>query len=303
MNTPAESTLPEVWRIALTTSTAKAALYAEALEELCPTVSWIDTDEDGVVEVEALAEFKPDRPEVERLLRAVVAEELPPVTIELLEHKDWLELSYQSFPPRTLGRFWIYGSHITEAPPAGVWPLMIDAATAFGSGEHPTTAGCLLAIEELHKLGPKTNILDMGTGSGILAVGAARAWGTEAGSTRITAIDIDPESIRVTRNHATANNVLHYMALAAGDGFNTELARAHQPYDLILANILAGPLTEMAPAGAAQLAPGGHVILAGLLETQAEMVLAAWQAQGLKLVSKWQRGEWTILLLQKGQAA
>jgi ribosomal protein L11 methyltransferase len=299
MNTPAESTLPEVWRIALTTSTAKAALYAEALEELCPTVSWIDTDEDGVVEVEALAEFKPDRAEVERLLRAVVAEDLPPVTIEPLEHQDWLELSYQSFPPRTLGRFWIYGSHITDAPPAGLWPLMIDAATAFGSGEHPTTAGCLLAIEELHRLGPKTNILDMGTGSGILAVAAARVWE----NARITAIDIDPESIRVTRNHATANNVLHHMELAAGDGFNTELALAHQPYDLILANILAGPLTEMAPAGAAQLASGGHVVLAGLLETQAEMVLAAWQAQGLKLLNKWQRGEWTILMLQKEQAA
>lgn len=291
-NTP--EALPEVWRIALTTTTTKAALYADALEELCPTVSWIDTDEDGFVEVEALAEFEPERAAVEALLQKAVADPLPPVSIAPLEHKDWLELSYQSFPPRTLGRFWIYGGHVTEAPPAGLWPLLIDAATAFGSGEHPTTAGCLLAIEELEKLGPKTNILDMGTGSGILAVAAARAWGT-----KITAIDIDPESIRVTRNHAEANGVLDHLVLEAGDGFNTPSAVKNQPYDLILANILAGPLTEMAPQGAPMLAAGGHVVLAGLLNTQAEMVTSAWVAQGLSLIKSWQREEWTILLLQK----
>lgn len=296
-------TTQDVWRIALTTTTAKAALYAEALEELCTTVSWIDTDEDGLVEVEALTEDKPDRADVERLLRTAIADDLPPVTIELLEHKDWLELSYQSFPARTLGKFWIYGSHITEAPPAGLWPLMIDAATAFGSGEHPTTAGCLLMIEELGAIGPKTNILDMGTGSGILAVAAARVWGNQTGSSKITAIDIDPESIRVTKNHAEANQVLQFMELAAGDGFNTPLVATNKPYDLILANILAGPLTEMAPAGAAVLKAGGHVVLAGLLETQADMVISAWQAQGLKLLKKALHGEWTVLLLQKPEAA
>ena len=295
-----------VWRIRLVTGTAMAACYAAALEELCSTVSWIDMDEDGLVEVEAITEEgEPDRETVMHCLQTVAEGAgvvLPEVRIEPLPDEDWLAMSYRSFPPRTLGRYWIYGSHVTEDVPEGLWPLMIDAATAFGSGEHPTTAGCLLAIERLADevaSGAREKIvtvLDMGTGSGILSVAAVRAFGA---GVRVTAVDIDPESIRMTGEHARANGVASFIAMEAGDGFNTPVARANAPYDLLLANILAGPLCEMAEAGAAVVKADGVIVLAGLLNTQAEAVIAAWAAQGCSLVSREEREEWTILVLVK----
>ena len=285
-----------VWRISLSTTTRLAPLLAAALEVFCPTVSWMDLDEDGLVDVEGITEdAPPDRSALLAALQtAVPAEPLPPVTIEPLPATDWLALSYQSFPPRSLGRFWIYGSHVRERPPAGSWPLQIDAATAFGSGEHPTTAGCLHAIETLAKRQRFTNILDMGTGSGILAIAAARAFRAP-----VTAVDIDPESIRITRAHAQANGVAPLLHLQAGNGFKAPLARQRALYDLLLANILAGPLRRMAKAGAAQVAPGGSIVLAGLLETQVALVREAWQRQGCCLVHQDRRGEWTVLTLEK----
>ncbi len=284
-----------IWRVRLTTETTQAQAYADALEEMTPSVSWMDGDEDGIVEVEAIfEEGEPDHHDVLQRLTKVARNALPDVIIEPLPDQDWLSLSYQSFPPKSVGRFWIYGSHVTEAPPHDSWPLRIDAATAFGSGEHPTTAGCLAAIEKMSHNHALKNVLDMGTGSGILAIAAVRAF-----KARVTAIDIDPESIRLTEVHARDNGVIDGIALEAGDGFNTPLVSQRAPYDMLIANILAGPLCEMAKAGAAVVAPGGYIILAGLLETQAEMVLAAWREQGCLLVERETRGEWTILTLQK----
>ncbi len=285
------------WRVRLTTSTTAAPKYAEALEDFCPTVSWIDTDEDGVVEVEGISEEKLDEKAITAALKGAVSQKLPAVIFEPLPEQDWLQLSYQSFPPKPLGRFWIYGSHETAQPPAGSYPLMIDAATAFGSGEHPTTAGCLGMIEELAKRQNFSNVLDMGTGSGILAIAAVRAMGC-----KVTAIDIDPESIRVTHNHGVANGLQNFLQLADGPGYNTPLSRQNAPYDLILCNILARPLREMAKDAVGQLAPGGIIVLAGLLNTQARAVIEAYRSQGLTLLKKVRREEWTILTLQKGHA-
>lgn len=285
-----------VWRVRLTTSTKAAPRYAEALEDFCPTVSWIDTDEDGVVEVEGISEEKLDQKAIRAALKASSSEAVGPIVFEPLPQQDWLQLSFQSFPPKPLGRFWIYGSHETQKPPAGCWPLMIDAATAFGSGEHPTTAGCLAEIERLSKRRKFKNVLDMGTGSGILAIAAVRAMGAH-----VTAVDIDPESIRVTRNHGAANHLQNFLSLQAGPGYRTPLARQNAPYDLILCNILARPLRIMAKQAVAQLAPGGVIVLAGLLNTQANSVIEAYRTQGLKLLKRTPRQEWTILVMQKAR--
>lgn len=284
----------DIWRVRLTTTTAAAPKYAEALEAFCPTVSWIDTDEDGVVEVEGIAEEKLDGKLITSVLKKAVNQNLPKIIIEPLPQQDWLQLSFQSFPPKPLGRYWIYGSHETRKPPAGCWPLMIDAATAFGSGEHPTTAGCLAEIERLSKRHKFSNVLDMGTGSGILAIAAVRAMGS-----RVTAVDIDPESIRVTRNHGIANRLQNFMRLMPGPGYRTPLSRQNAPYDLILCNILARPLRVMAKQAIAQLAPGGVIVLAGLLNTQANSVIEAYRSQGLRLLRRRARNEWTILTLEK----
>ncbi len=284
-----------IYRIVFTTSTTSAKAYADALEAFCPTVSWIDTDEDGIVEVEGILEGQPDEKAVLAALKAAVKGKLPPVTIETLPDVNWLELSYQSFPPKFLGRFWIYGCHITEKPPKDSWPLQIDAATAFGSGEHPTTAGCLEAIEELAQGRKKfANVLDMGTGSGILAIAAARAM-----KSTVTAIDIDPESIRVTKNHGKANRLSSYLKLQAGPGYQAPLVAKNGPYDLILCNILAEPLKVMAPDARAALKKNGLIVLAGLLNTQAAGVLAAYRKQGFTLIKRRKREEWTILTLQR----
>ncbi len=291
MSKPRKAT--PVWQIRLTTSTAHAPAYAEALEAFCPTVSWMDTDEDGVVEVDGITESKPDTKAVLAALRAAHSP-LPEVTIAPLGQQDWLLLSYQSFPPKRLGRFWIHGSHTTDKPPRGSWPLQIDAATAFGSGEHPTTAGCLAAIERITKRETFGHALDMGTGSGILAIAALRA-----GVKEVTAIDIDPESIRMTAIHGDANGVRARMHLQAGPGYRTPLVRTHAPYDLILCNILAKPLMTMAPAAARVIRKGGTIILAGLLNTQAAGVISAYRAQGFTLKHKDVRGEWTVLEMRK----
>ena len=288
---------PDVWQIRLMTNTATAPRYAAALELFCPTVSWIDTDEDGVVEVEAICEGKPDSAAVMKALKAAHSP-VPKVSINPLPDTDWLQMSFQSFPPKSLGRFWIHGSHITQSPPAGSWPLQIDAATAFGSGEHPTTAGCLGAIERIFKRKKFPHALDMGTGSGILAVGAIRA-----GRGKVIAIDIDPESIRVTRNHARANRLEKHVQLQAGPGYRTPLVGRKAPYDLILCNILARPLRQMAPQAARMIKPGGTIVLAGLLHSQAPGVISSYRTQGFHLIKRVQRQEWTILELRKGRAA
>lgn len=285
-----------MWQILMTTDVKTAEKCAEALEPFCVAVSWIDTDEDGVVEVEGIAEEKPSRSVIKAALEAAVAGAIPPFTIGPLEEKDWLTLSYQAFPPKPLGRFWIHGCHVTEKPPAGSWPLQIDAATAFGSGEHPTTAGCLQALEQMSKrLRRPRKIMDMGTGSGILSVGAARAFRRP-----VYGVDIDPESVRVAGNHARANHMHRMIRLQAGNGFKAPLSRQKAPYDLLMANILAKPLCLMSRAGAQQVKRGGTIILAGLLHSQAPAVTNYWRRQGAHLVRKQPRGEWTILTFRKG---
>lgn len=209
--------------------------------------------------------------------------------IEAVPETNWLEQSYRQFPPFNIGPFFIYGSHFTDPPPAGLIPLQIDAATAFGSGEHGTTSGCLLLLDQLKTAGfnPGT-VLDMGCGSGILAIAARRLW-----EAPVLAVDIDPESVRVTHLHASANHV--DLKAVAGAGF----AVVDQSYDLIIANILPVPLKEMAKDLVAHLNQNGYVILSGMLLDQGMDVLSVYKPLGMTLHTRLDRGEWTALLLQK----
>lgn len=248
----------------------------------------------------------PDTKAIQARVAAVAQENgLPPllaeegITAAPLPEKDWLSHVHENFPPVTSGRFFIYGSHYTGEKPAHLTPLQIDAATAFGSGEHETTRGCLLALEYLKDQGRAfANGLDMGCGSGILAIGMAKLWP----GLRLTAIDIDPESVTVTRRHAAMNDVT--LESEAGDGYNAPLAGQNGPYDVIAANILANPLIAMAPALAAALKPGGYAVLSGLLRRQRDEVVAAHAARGLRLIrieeiGTDETGWWQALLLQK----
>jgi ribosomal protein L11 methyltransferase len=211
---------------------------------------------------------------------------------------DWLARSYEGFPPFSIGPFFIYGSHYEGAVPEGQTGLLIDAATAFGSGEHGTTKGCIQAMLDLKGKGVcPWNVLDMGTGSGILAIAAWKLW-----KTPVLAVDIDEESVRVTRHHMSVNGVVEgaaSMRAFAGDGFATPQVAKSAPYELIIANILAGPVIEMAPDLCKVLDINGYTVLSGMLGEQADLVASAYEGCGLTLKNRYDVGEWTSLVMHK----
>lgn len=294
-STPAPS-----WRIALAVPAAAAGAVEDALSDLFPAVSAFEQGEEGGPWlVEAYAEAEPDRREVALrvdLLARALGFAPPEVTVEALPPTDWLAATYAAFPPLDLGRFWVHGSHVEGRAPAGRIGIEIDAATAFGSGEHPTTRGCLEAVERLDKRGRRgLNALDMGCGTGILAFAAAKTV-----ARRVLAVDVEPESVRVARINARANGVADRVMVGLSDGYRSRLVQAGRPYDLILANILARPLAAMAKDAAAALDGGGILVLAGLLSRQETQVLNAHRAQGLTLESRLQHGDWPTLVMRKG---
>lgn len=209
---------------------------------------------------------------------------------------DWLEHSYKQFQPFSIGEFFIYGSHYDGAPPENQIGLQIDAATAFGSGEHGTTAGCLQAMQDLKKQGVcPWNVLDMGTGSGILAIAAYKLW-----KTPILAIDNDPESIAVTTNHIKENHITpspQSILCKVNDGFDGEYIMKRGPFDLIIANILASTLIDMAKDLVNVVDENGYLILSGILNEQVQGVLDAYQPLGLTLQKTYDIGEWSSLVL------
>ncbi|MCC7426102.1 MAG: 50S ribosomal protein L11 methyltransferase [Alphaproteobacteria bacterium] len=210
---------------------------------------------------------------------------------------DWLERTRRAFPPQPIGRrFWVQGTHEPGAPPAGRIALALDAGLAFGSGEHATTRGCLMAFERRAPRRPRPlRLLDMGTGSGILALAAAK-WLRR----RVLACDIERAAVATTRENAARNGVAPLVRAVAGNGWITPAVRKAAPYDLVFANILARPLTRMARALATRLAPGGVAILAGLLASQDRLVLAAHRRHGLVLAqAPVTIGAWRILVVQK----
>jgi ribosomal protein L11 methyltransferase len=212
-------------------------------------------------------------------------------------HADgWLERTRAAFPEQLIGRrFAIRGTHLTGAPPPGRTTLVLDAGVAFGSGEHNSTRGCQIALERLlPRIRPAPRILDLGTGSGILAMAAAKTLHRV-----VLAADIEPWPVRVTRENARRNGVARLVRPILADGWRTATIRAAGPFDLVFGNILARPLRLMARDLARNLAPGGIAILAGLLRTQARDVLAAHRRSGLVLERTVDLGPWTTIVVRK----
>lgn len=223
----------------------------------------------------------------------------PNFRIDSVPDINWLEASYQSFPPFSVGRFFIYGAHAQDTKiPDGQIPLQIDAVTAFGSGEHPTTKGCLMLMDEMAASGAgPQRILDLGTGSGILAIAAWKLWDCP-----VMAVDIDRESVHVAATYRDRNEVpsgpLGMTCRQAGSP-EVESVAKFGPYDLIIANILAAPLQELAPAIAGVAAPHATLILSGLLTRQRDEVVAAYTPHGYHLVDERVIGEWSALRLKR----
>ena len=212
--------------------------------------------------------------------------------------EGWLARTQAAFPPMRVGaRFLVRGTHDAGPASAGLVTLTLDAGLAFGSGEHGSTRGCLRALEMVARRRPRHGrwrVLDLGTGSGILAMAAAKLLRVP-----VLATDIEPWSVRVTRQNAAANGVARLVRPVLADGWHAPVLGAASPYDLVFANILARPLCRMARDLATHLAPGGTAILAGLLDWQARWVLAAHRRQGLVLERVLAEGEWRTLVLRR----
>jgi ribosomal protein L11 methyltransferase len=221
--------------------------------------------------------------------------------VEPVEERDWVTLSQAGLEPIRAGRFFVHTPAHREAVPADAIALEIDAGRAFGTGQHETTSGCLVALSRLKDQGVIfSDILDLGTGTGLLAFAAMRLWP----AARATASDIDPVSIEVTEENAGINGAKlgrarGQLELAVAEGMDHPRLKARAPYDLILANILAPPLIAMAPSVCKGLASGGRLILAGLLDHQAEGVAAAYRRHGLMLAGRVDHGEWPTLIMRK----
>jgi ribosomal protein L11 methyltransferase len=218
-----------------------------------------------------------------------------PPEIEKLGEEDWVTLSQAGLQPIRAGRFTVHTP--TYPPDPGRINFEIDAGLAFGTGQHATTSGCLAALDRLEREGARfSNIADIGTGTGLLAFAALRLW-PEA---KCIATDIDPIAVDVARDNAAINDVAighgaGDLLLAVAEGMNSPLLAARAPFDLIMANILAGPLIDLAPHFAKALAPGGTIILAGLLDGQADTVANAYRKQRLGIADRGS-GEWPVLV-------
>ena len=219
--------------------------------------------------------------------------------IEALGEDDWVTMSQAGLQPIRAERFYVHTPTHRGTVPDGAIPFEIDAGLAFGTGQHATTYGCLAALDRLQTGGaPFANVADIGTGTGLLAFAALALWP----DAKCIATDIDAVAIDVTRDNAAINRVRvghgnGEVLLAVADGMDSPVLAARAPFDLLIANILAGPLIELAPDFAKALAPGGTVILAGLLDTQADAVAGAYEALGMKVVERGP-GEWPVLVLR-----
>ena len=214
-----------------------------------------------------------------------------------VEAEGWLARTQAAFPEQRIGRrFVVRGTHLGPEALPGRIVLRLDAGVAFGSGEHGSTRGCLRAFERVVRASRPRRILDLGTGSGILAIAAAKLLHRPA-----LATDIEPWAVRVTRQNARLNGVGPLVRAALAPGWQGRPTRAGAPYDLVFANILARPLCTMANDLARHLAPGGRAILSGLLASQARLVLASHRCQGLVLEHTVQEGRWTTLVVRKAR--
>ena len=280
-------TNPPLWKASVALTKVEAADVSAALELEGSAQAVLIVEEpfaDGAV-VEALYTEAPDAAYLSRIAGR-------DIKVEALPDQDWIRLSQQGLPPVRAGRFFVYGAHDAGRVPHGVIPIKIEAGLAFGTGHHETTALCLGALSELARRHSFRNVLDLGTGTGLLAIGAAKLW-----KRSVLASDIDPVAVEVTRDNAVANGVGPLVQAVTADGLASPVLASGAPYDLLIANILAGPLTRLAPEIIRSLSPGGTLVLSGLLTNQEKLVTSFYRE--LRYIGARRAGPWSALVLKK----
>ncbi len=285
---------------ALTTLTGKSPAEAlgEAMERLVPEPTGV-----GVFEVEdgsglwEVGGYFLEMPDEAGLALLAAAFEARPFVVSEVPETDWVAHVRRELAPVAAGRFYVYGSHDADTVPPDSVPLLIEAAMAFGTGHHGTTLGCLLALDHLIGEGfSAERVADIGCGTAVLAMAAARVW-----DATVLASDIDQVAVDVAEANLRANGMTGAVECLEAAGFGHARLAEVAPYDLIFANILKGPLIALAPDMATHLRDGGYAILSGILNEQAEEVAGVYARSGINPVQRREIGEWTTLLLQKGR--
>ncbi|WP_197915736.1 50S ribosomal protein L11 methyltransferase [Thiosulfatihalobacter marinus] len=275
---------------------ARAGALGDAMERLRPEPTGVGVfeieDGSGLWEVGGYFTESPDEAGLAVLAAAFGAR---PFAVSELPETDWVAKVRRELAPVVAGRFFVHGSHDADKVPATAEPLLIEAAMAFGTGHHGTTLGCLSALDRLASGGfVGRNVADIGCGTAVLAMGAARIWpGT------VLASDIDEVAVDVAEANVKANGLEGRVICLEAAGFGHPDLAARAPYDLVFANILKAPLVDLAPDMGASIAPGGHAILSGILNEQADEVVAAYDAAGFDIHTREEIGEWTTLTLTR----
>lgn len=283
---------------ALTTLTGKesAQNLGDAMETLDPVPTGVGVfeieDDSGIWEVGGYFTEAPDEAGLALLAVAFGAK---PFAVSELPDTDWVAKVKRELKPVEAGRFFVYGSHDADKVPADSEPLLIEAAMAFGTGHHGTTLGCLKALDRLATNGfHGKNVADIGCGTAVLAMAAARIWPED-----VIASDIDEVAVDVAKANVSANGLEGRVACVEAPGFEHEDLKAKAPYDLVFANILKAPLIMLAEDMAAHTMEGGHAILSGLLNEQADEVIAAYEVAGFEIANRDEIGEWTTLTITR----
>ena len=284
---------------ALTTLTGRDQAYAlgDAMERLEPEPTGVGVfemeDGSGLWEVGGYFEAAPDETALALLATAMGAK---PFVVSELPETDWVAHVRRELAPVEAGRFFVYGSHDADKVPEGSEPLLIEAAMAFGTGHHGTTLGCLRALDRLANDGfHGRNVADIGCGTAVLAMGAARIW-----PETVLASDIDEVAVDVAAANVLANGLEGRVKCVEAAGFDHPDLAAAAPFDLVFANILKGPLIALAPDMAQALQPGGYAILSGILNEQAGEVIEVYARSGINLVHRESIVDWTTLTLRIG---
>jgi ribosomal protein L11 methyltransferase len=270
---------------------AEAAAAAIDADPALEAAAYAILEEDEARDLWRLDLYPASDVEADSMIRLLTKSLNLSVASQPLADADWLALALSGLPPVRAGRFVVFGAHDQGRVPANLVGLRIEAGAAFGTGHHGTTLGCLVALDALLKRRRFVRVLDVGTGTGVLAIAAARA-----GASRVVGTDIDPVSVRIAAENATLNGA--HARFGRADGLAHRSVAASGPYDLVFANILARPLVRLASDIRRAVAPGGYVVLSGLLRGQARAVRAAYLARGLKMVRRIHRDAWATLVLR-----
>lgn len=292
-----------LWKLSIITPAQATQRIGNLLAPLCDSLCSFEHDEQGNEWI--IEGYLNEKPSLEQLsditfkiqaLKKTDNLSLSDLKIEEVEDRNWLEENLTQFPPLSVGKYFIYGSHLKDLASTDKIGIEINAATAFGSGEHETTSGCLLALTELQDKFPQAeSFLDMGCGSGILAIAMAKAWDLP-----VIAVDNDPECKRVTDENGKINQCADKMEVFVSEGFQDFSKQISiKQFDIITANILAGPLRDMASDMVLHLAPKGYLILSGLLQDQMNWVVDAYNTAGAYLVDQKIINNWATLVLSK----